>query len=128
MRALKYGIWGFTFGACLVFTTTDGLAQRLRVGQQPSSRVTPSASAPKPAPTDVSDLPIGVQQGLSDAKRYQELLQQALRQGQAPPPLPYAMPPAFPPMTPGYPPPQASGSPAGAAQPWLILPPGVPSP
>ncbi len=92
--SLKYSlknVAGLATGALVALAPVVAFGQTSpRMGQQPATRRAAPSSAGQTGNT--SDLPIGVQQGLADAKRYQELRQRAERLGQAPPPLPYARP------------------------------------
>ncbi len=98
----KFNLVSLALGTLIAIPSATALGQQVTAvksqsHQKPVVRsVAPSGVTPPP-PTDVSDLPIGIQQGLVDAKRYQEMQRQAERQGQAPPPLPYSphVPPAI---------------------------------
>lgn len=144
MMNRKYNVVGLALGTLVAFAPATAFGQGATAGPQVRQKPTVRSAAPSGAtqstPLDTSDLPIGVQQGIADAKRYQELRQLAERQGQAPPPLPYtphnpfiiifpptsagAVPPYGAPATPG-----AVGFPApgaATAQPPFrpVLPPG----
>lgn len=144
MMNRKYNVAGLALGTLVALAPATAFGQgataRPQVRQKPTVRSAAPSGAAQTTTIDPSDLPIGVQQGLADAKRYQELRRLAERQGQAPPPLPYtphnpfiiifppttagAVPPYVAPATPG-----AVGfpTPGGAtAQPPFqpVLPPG----
>ncbi|QUV82162.1 hypothetical protein J8C01_02200 [Chloracidobacterium sp. D] len=110
----KYTTAGLAFGLLVALAPDTALAQnpKPQVRQKASTR----SASPAPQTTDnnPADLPIGVLQGMEDAKRYQELVRRAAREGQPAPPLPYAAPTPRP----------AAVPPAGAA---YTLPSGVPT-
>ncbi len=88
----KYTTAGLAFGILIALAPETALAQnpKLQVRQKASTR----SASPAPRTTDnpPADLPIGVLQGMEDAKRYQELVRRAEREGQPAPSLPYARP------------------------------------
>ncbi|QUV85437.1 hypothetical protein [Chloracidobacterium aggregatum] len=101
----KYTTAGLAFGLLVALALDTALAQnpKPQVRQKASTR----GASPAPQTTDnnPADLPIGVLQGMEDARRYQELVRRAAREGQPAPPLPYATPKPRP----------AAVAPAGAA-------------
>ncbi len=112
----KYTTAGLAFGILI------GLAPDTALAQNPKSKVRQKASvrstAPAPEVTDstTSDLPIGILQGIEDARRYQELVRRAAREGQPAPPLPYAAKPrpaAVPPAGAAYAPPSGASTAPG---------------
>lgn len=84
-----YSVASLAFGFLIVFTPETALAQKSKARQKASARKT--VPNPQITDTDLSDLPIGILQGLEDAKRYQELVRRAERTGQPPPALPYTV-------------------------------------
>ncbi len=113
----KYTTAGLAFGILIALAPETALAQnpKPQVRQKASARSTSPAS--KATDSNPSDLPIGVLQGIEDAKRYQELVRRAAREGQPAPPLPYATSrtrsAAVPPAGAAYaPPPGASTAPS----------------
>ncbi len=88
----KYTTASLTFGILIALAPETVLAQnpKPQVRQKASTRSTAPAS--QAADSNPSDLPIGILQGIEDAKRYQELVRRAEREGQPAPPLPYARP------------------------------------
>ncbi|QUW00332.1 hypothetical protein J8C02_02150 [Chloracidobacterium sp. MS 40/45] len=110
----KYTTASLAFGILIVFAPDTVPAQnpKPQVRQKASARST--APAPQSADSIPSDLPIGVLQGMEDAKRYQELVRRAAREGQPAPPLPYAVsqprPAAVPPAGAAYAPPSGAST------------------
>lgn len=138
----KYNIVGLALGTLVALapatTYGQGAKPKPQVRQKSTMRSAAASGAMQTTTIDTSDLPIGVQQGLADAKRYQEMQQRAGKQGQASPPLPYTPHtpfiiapatgtgvPTYTTPTPGVPY-AAPGGPATAPYPpfWPVLPSG----
>ncbi|OYT70381.1 MAG: hypothetical protein CFK52_11240 [Chloracidobacterium sp. CP2_5A] len=120
-------------GALVALAPTIAFGQNARP-QALQNPVQRSANPSTAAPTigDPSDLPIGVQQGLADAKRYQELRQRAERHGRAPRRC-YVQPNTILTFLPSsgeqtQAPILPAGRPAGAFLPWPIIPSEDPEP
>jgi|AFSR01.1.fsa_nt_gi hypothetical protein len=86
----KYTTAGLALGILVALASETTLAQNSKPQARQKNPARSASSIPQAADSKLSDLPIGVLQGIEDAKRYQELVRRAERLGQPAPPLPYA--------------------------------------